>query len=312
MISALLKKNPFVLAPLAGYTDLPFRLLCREYGAGLVCSEMISSHGLVYRQQQTHDMAKTTETERPVSMQLFGGEPEIMAEAAAILSEYNVDIIDINMGCPVRKVIKKGAGAALMKNPRLAGEIISRVRANSRLPVTVKIRLGWNHQEKNGAEFAGMAEDHGAQAITVHGRTWTDGFSGEVDWAMIGMIKKAVTVPIIGNGDILNYQQGLEMMEKTGCDGVMIGRAALGCPWIFQPRNPDVSLNFRLKALNRHLELIKIFGTPDWGLAGIKNISGKYFKGLPHGAAIRERIYRAESFAKLQELISRMRLDVKQ
>lgn len=305
-IDSLVIENPFVLAPLAGYTDLPFRLLCREYDAGLVCSEMISSHGLAYGQKKTLDMIKTTSAEQPISMQLFGSEPEIMAEAAAILSDHPVNIIDINMGCPVRKVIKKGAGAALIKNPRLAGEIISRVRDNSRHPVTVKIRIGWNHQEKNGVEFAKMAEDHGAQAIAVHGRTWTDGFSGEVDREMIGRIKKAVNVPVIGNGDILSYQQGREMMKETGCDGVMIGRAALGCPWIFQARNPDVSLNFRLKALRRHLELIKTSANPDRGLAGIKNHSGKYFKGLPHGSAIRSRIYRAESFSRLQELIDNL------
>ncbi len=297
-------KNPFVLAPLAGYTDLPFRLLCREYGAGLVCSEMISSHGLAYQQQKTHEMIKTTEDERPVSMQLFGADVKIMGKAAAILSEYPVDIIDINMGCPVHKVIKKGAGAALMKNPRLAGEIISAVCDNCRQPVTVKIRTGWNHQQKNGVEFAGIAEDNGAQAIAVHARTWTAGFSGEIDREMIAAIKKAVNIPVIGNGDILNYQQGLEMMIETGCDGVMIGRAALGCPWVFQPRNPDVSLHFRLEALSRHLQLIKTFGNPDRGLAGIKNHCGKYFKGLPHGSAIRERIFRAETFARLQELVN--------
>ena len=296
-------ENPFVLAPLAGYTDLPFRLLCREYGAGLVYSEMISCHGLVYGQQNTLKMLQTVEQERPVSFQLFGSDPDIMAEAAAILSDLPIDLIDINMGCPVRKVIRKGAGSALMKTPKLAEEIIRRVCGQSKIPVTVKIRSGWNHQSLTAPEFARMAEDAGAAAVAVHGRTWSDGFSGKADWNVIKSVKETVSIPVIGNGDILSYGDGLKMMEETGCDGVMIGRGAMGRPWIFNPEQPEPSLTLRLTALKRHLELISDHRSTEFGLAAIKNHAGRYFKGMPHGAAIRHRIYQTDSFEELQQLI---------
>ena len=202
VIGTLTLENPFILAPLAGFTDLPFRLLCREYGAGLVFSEMISCHGLTYQQQKTWDMIQSVNEERPVAMQLFGSEPDIMARAASLLSREPIDCIDINMGCPVKKVTKKGAGSALMKNPELASEIIRKVRENTDKPLTVKFRSGWNHQTINAVEFAQMAEDSGADAVTVHARTWSDGFSGKADWEIITDVKKHVSIPVIGNGDI--------------------------------------------------------------------------------------------------------------
>ncbi len=297
-------ENPFILAPLAGYTDLPFRQLCREYGAALCYSEMISCHGLVYRQQNTLDMLLTVAEERPVAMQLFGGEPNIMGDAAAILSEYPIDIIDINMGCPVRKVIKKGAGASLIKQPKIAAEIIRKVCANTDLPVTVKTRTGWNHHEIVAVEFAQMAEDAGASALSLHARTWTDGFSGEVDWDMIRKVKEAVSIPVIGNGDILCHEDGEKMLSETGCDGVMIGRAALGAPWIFSSKiNPLPSLHFRLKALSRHIELVEKHQPTERLLGKMKNHAGKYFKTVLHGKSIREKIYAAKSFAELKALI---------
>ena len=303
-IGSVTLENPFVLAPLAGYTDLPFRLLCREYGAGLVYSEMISCHGLVYRQPNTFKMLQTVEQERPVSFQLFGSDPEIMAEAAAILSELPIDFIDINMGCPVRKVIKKGAGSALMKTPKLAEKIIRGVCKQGKIGVTVKIRSGWNHQSHTAPEFARMAEDAGAAAIGVHGRTWSDGFSGSADPRIIAAVKEAVSIPVIGNGDILSYGDGLKMMEETGCDGVMIGRGAMGRPWIFRPDQPEPDLTLRLTALKRHLEIITSHRSTEFGLAAIKNHAGRYFKGMPHGAAIRNQIYQTNSFSELQQLIN--------
>jgi nifR3 family TIM-barrel protein len=296
-------ENPFVLAPLAGYTDLPFRLLCKEYGAGLVYSEMISCHGLAYRQQKTIKMLQSVPQDYPVAIQLFGSEPDIMGEAAAFLSDLPIDLIDINMGCPVKKVIKKGAGSALMKTPDLASEIIKQVIEKGRKPVTIKIRSGWNHQQINAPEFAAMAEDNGVSAIAVHGRTWSDGFSGSADWNVIAKVKNTVSIPVIGNGDINSYHDGLKMMEATGCDGVMIGRATLGRPWIFRPDNPNPDLNLRLSALKRHLELIDAHCNTNWGLAGIKNHAGRYFKGVPHGAAIRNQIYNSHSFTELQDII---------
>lgn len=302
-IADLTIENPFILAPLAGYTDLPFRLLCREYGAGLVFSEMISCHGLLYEQQRTWDMTRSTPQERPIAMQLFGSEPDIMGKAAAMLSRQPIDCIDINMGCPVKKVTKKGAGAALMKSPVVAAKIIRMVCANSTKPVTVKFRSGWTRQSINAPEFARMAEEEGAAAVTIHARTWSDGFSGKVDWEVIAKTKAGISIPLIGNGDINSYDQGLAMMEKTGCDGVMIGRGCLGRPWIFARDNPAETPLLRLKALKRHLELIEQFCQPQWALGKIRNHAGKYFKAMRHGAEIRHRIYQAETFTALRRLV---------
>ncbi|MCF6291399.1 MAG: tRNA dihydrouridine synthase DusB [Desulfobacterales bacterium] len=294
--------SPFVLAPLAGYTDLPFRLLCREYGAGLCFSEMISCHGLVFGQKNTLAMLATVEAERPVAFQLFGAEPEIMGKAAAILSDLPIDMIDINMGCPVKKVTRKGAGAALMRNPKLAAKIISAVRANSRLPISVKIRSGCNESMKTAPDFARMAEDAGARLVTIHGRTWSQGFSGRADWRIIAAVKQAVSIPVIGNGDIHCRQDGLAMIEQTGCDGVMVGRAALGNPWIFSSRDRPDTLSLRLSGLHRHLELAARYLDVDRKLAGLKNHAGRYLKEIPKSAGMRRRIYGARSFAELLEL----------
>lgn len=302
-IGGLSVANPFVLAPLAGYTDLPFRLLCRRFGAGLVFSEMISCHGLVYRQQKTLEMISTIPEERPVVMQLFGSDAPMMGRAAAMLSAEPIDVIDINMGCPVKKVVKKGAGAALMKDPQLAEEIIRAVCRKSSKPVTVKIRSGWNHQEITAPEFAAMAQEAGASAVTVHARTWSDGFSGRPDWEVIARTKEAVSIPVIGNGDILSREDGLAMMAGTGCDAVMIGRGALGRPWVFKTGEESASLAFRLEALSLHLDYIASHCLADRVLAKTKNHAGRYFKGLPHGAALRSRIYRATSFAELRALV---------
>jgi tRNA-dihydrouridine synthase B len=303
-IGTLVLENPFILAPLAGYTDLPFRQLCREHGAGLCYSEMISCHGLSFRQRNTFLLTATVAAERPVAMQLFGSDPEIMGEAAAILSELDIDLIDLNMGCPVKKVIKKEAGAALMRNPALAEKIIRRVVANTSLPVTVKTRTGWNHTSIIAEEFARMVEGAGASAITIHGRTWTDGFSGPVDRGTIARVKRAVGIPVIGNGDIHSHEEGIALMRETGCDGVMIGRAALGNPWIFKPQGGEPSLRRRLAGLARHLELIERWLPAEQMLGKIKNHAGKYFKGTPQGATLRRQIYEMESFEALQEMIS--------
>jgi nifR3 family TIM-barrel protein len=301
-IDSLGLDNPFILAPLAGYNDLAFRQLCREYGADMCFSEMISSHGLAYRQQKTLQLTRTVPEERPTVLQLFGAKPDIMGAAAAMLSDLPVDMIDINMGCPVKKVVKTGAGSALMKEPKLASEIIKQVSKNSRLPVSVKIRSGWTRETVNAVEFAQMAEDSGARLITVHGRTWAQGFSGRADWRIIGLVKQAVSIPVVGNGDIKTYNDGLAMMAETGCDGVMIGRAALGNPWVFQPAGPPNVLDNRMRGLRRHLELVRRYYPVDRILARIKNHAGRYFKEIPGGSVIRRRIYSAKSFVELEEL----------
>jgi tRNA-dihydrouridine synthase B len=302
-IKSLVIQNPFILAPLAGYTDLPFRLLCRKYGASLCYTEMISCHGLVYNKKKTMQMTQTVPEERPVALQLFGADPVMMGEAAAIVSDLNVDIIDINMGCPVKKVVKKGAGAALMKNSSLAAEIIRQVCRKTSLPVTVKIRTGWNHETITAPEFAQMAEDCGASAIAVHGRTWNQGFGGEVDWSTIERVKKGVSIPIIGNGDITTYPEGLARLEMSGCDGVMIGRGALGNPWVFSVDGSPTTIADRMKGLADHLHLVQKYSNPDVILARIKNQAGRYFKSIPGGAAIRRKIYAASSFETLKELV---------
>ncbi len=295
--------NPFILAPLAGYTDLPFRLLCRQYGAGCCFSEMISCHGLTYEQDKTYAMLSTCPAERPVAIQLFGAEPSVMGRAAAMVSSHPIDIIDINMGCPVKKVIKKGAGSALMKAPGLAREIIRQVVANTDKPVTVKIRSGWSHDRINAPEFAQMAEEAGAQAVTVHARTWSDGFGGTVDWEVIAAVKRSVGIPVIGNGDLGSYEDGQKMMATTGCDGVMIGRAALGAPWVFAPEPPLVTMALRTSALSRHLALIAQFLPTERLLGHIKSTACRYFKGAHGGAAIRNQIFALPSFEALVDLV---------
>ena len=301
-IKSLHLESPLILAPLAGYTDLAFRLLCRQFGAGLCYTEMISCHGLVYQKEKTQLLTRTVPEERPVALQLFGADPIIMGEAAALVSDMPVDIIDINMGCPVRKVTKKGAGAALMKDAYLAATIISEVCNNTNLPVTVKIRTGWNHDSIVAPDFAKMAEDNGASAIAVHGRTWSQGFVGQVDWQTIARVKKNVAIPVIGNGDVNTYQEALQFMDNTGCDGIMIGRAALGNPWVFSPEGIPTSLAKRMAGLKRHLELIQDFSNTDKILPKIKNQAGRYFKGIAGGSAIRMQIYQAGSFDEILKL----------
>jgi len=301
-IKSLRLESPLILAPLAGYSDLSFRLLCRQYGAGLCYTEMISCHGLVYQKEKTLRMTETVPEERPVALQLFGSDPDKMGQAASLVSDMPFDIIDINMGCPVRKVTKKGAGAALMKDMRLAASIISEVCNNTDLPVTVKIRTGWNHDSVVAPEFAKMAEDNGVSAIAVHGRTWSQGFGGQVDWQTISRVKKNVSIPVIGNGDIDTYQSAIQFMEQTGCDGMMVGRAALGNPWVFTSDGTPNTLAKRMTGMRRHLEIIQRFNNPDRILPKIRNQAGRYFKGIAGGSSIRRQIYDARSFEEILQL----------
>ena len=289
---------------MAGITDTTFRLLCRENGADVVMTEMASAKGLLMQPERTRRFLEYREAERPIGAQLFGAVPGEIGEAAGRIREFGFDFVDINMGCPAKKVIKKGAGCYLMKHPTVAAKIIRAVVQGSSVPVTVKFRSGWNHQSIIACDFAKMAEDNGAAAITVHARTWSDGFSGTADWRLISQVKQSVAIPVIGNGDVQSHADGLRMLAETGCDGVMIGRAALGAPWIFSPDAPEnPSLAFRLKALNRHLALIAEH-QPDTPPSQIKNHAGRYFKGVPGGAEIRRRIFSQTSYAAVKEVIS--------
>ncbi|MCI5208643.1 MAG: tRNA dihydrouridine synthase DusB [Candidatus Electrothrix sp. ATG2] len=304
-ISSLFGENSFILAPLAGYTDLPFRLLCREMGAGLVVSEMISCYGLVYGQEKTLFMLKTVPEERPWAVQLFGNDPEIMGQAAALVSTRPVDVIDINMGCPVRKVIKKGAGAALMKEENLATaeKMIRAVVAHSQCPVTVKFRSGWNDDNIIAPEFAKMAEAAGAAAVTVHARTWAQQFGGKADRQVIAAVKKAVRIPVVGNGDILHYEDGLKMMEETGCDGVMVGRGALGNPWVFQAQGTPEDLVSRLPVILRYLTLSAEHLNTARLLFRIKNHTCRFLTGLHMAAEIRQQIMRCTEIEEIEKLL---------
>jgi len=284
-------ESPFILAPLAGYTDVAFRLLCREHGAGLAMSEMLSCHGIVHRQPGTQVLLRTVAAERPVGFQLFGADPDLMAEAAAILNELPIDLIDINMGCPVRKVVRKGAGCALMREPELAERIVRRVVDATRLPVTVKFRAGLDAQQLTAPDFARRMEAAGASAVTVHGRTWAQGFSGRADWSQIRRVKEAVAIPVVGNGDVTSHAVGLCRMREYGCDAVMIGRAALGNPWVFQAEGRPEQMAKRLLALARHLELSRLYLPPARCLMRLKQHGVKYVNGLQGAASQRQRIF---------------------
>ncbi len=296
--------SPFVLAPLAGYSDLPCRLLCRRYGAGYCVSEMISCHGLVYGQENTLKLLASVPKERPVAFQLFGADPEIMADAAEILAAHSPEMIDINMGCPVKKVTKRGAGAALMTDRKLAENILKKIVARVSLPVTVKIRSGKDAQCINAPDFAKMAEDNGASAITVHARTWSQGFSGHIDPTVIANVKKAVNIPVLGNGDVLSYQAGQKMMAETGCDGVMIGRGALGNPWIFQESGRPKNLPEIVAGAREHLQLLEDFLPAERLLGYIKSQISRHFKGLPGSSTLRLKVFAAENLQSLREIIN--------
>ncbi len=311
-IRDVLIQNPLVLAPMAGITDFPFRRICKEMGAGLVYSEMLSVEALIRDHKRTKGMLTTDPVERPVVFQIFGGRPASMADAARIVSESPVDFIDINMGCPVPKVLKSGAGSALLRDLPLAREIMSAVVKASVVPVTVKIRLGWDAKSFVAVDFAKAAEDAGIVAVTVHGRTKVQGFSGDADWSMIKAVKDAVRIPVIGNGDIRSARDAKLMMEQTGCDGVMIGRAIQGNPWIFREARhylatggllPPPSPEEREAVMLRHLnDMVKMTGE-HIGVREMRKHLCWYTKGLPGGAEFRERINRMDEAEEVKQEI---------
>jgi tRNA-dihydrouridine synthase B len=257
-------KNGALLAPLAGISNLPFRLIARSLGCALAYTEMISANGLVRKTDRTFEYLKTCADDHPLGAQVFGADPEIMAEASSIIANSGADLIDINMGCPVKKVIKTGSGAILMKDPDLVARIVTSVKKAVSIPVTVKIRSGWRGGSINAVEIARIAEDSGADAITIHARTADQGYSGKADWKVIAEVKKAVKIPVIGNGDIWQPQDAVRMLRETSCDAVMVGRGSLGNPWIFkgiiqacsgQTENYLPSLDQRQKMIKNHWEM---------------------------------------------------------
>ncbi len=298
-IRSILRDNPLVLAPMAGITDLPFRTICRELGAGLLFSEMLSAEALIRSHSRTETMLRTGPAERPLVFQIFGGRPDSLAKAARMISRSGADFIDINMGCPVPKVLKSGSGSALLKDPERAREIMSAVVEASELPVTIKIRLGWDAHSIIAVELAQAAEQAGIAAVTVHARTRSQGFSGNADWNMIRTVKHSVGIPVIGNGDVRTARDAQRMLDETGCDGVMIGRACQGYPWIFRearqfladgslPLSPTPAERGALAV--RHLgDMTDLLGE----MTGVREMRKHlcwYSRGLPGGAEFRTRV----------------------
>ena len=304
--------NPTVLAPLAGITNLPLRLLAKEAGCGLVCSEMISSNGLVHQSEKTHRLMDSTPQERPLSVQIFGADPGIMAEAAQIVAAAGADIIDINFGCSVKKVLKTGSGAALMKTPGLAREVLRAVRKAVRIPVTIKIRSGWDRSGTQALEIAGIAEDCGADAIAVHPRTAAQGFRSQANWEIIAAVKKQAQIPIIGNGDIQTPEDALDMFTRTGCDAVMIGRAAIGNPWIFaaiqvllenRGTYAQPGLEQRFEGMLRYLRAsVKYFGEKH-ACYMMRSRLGWFVKGLRNSSHFREAIKKISTEQQAVDII---------
>ena len=305
-------ENNVIMGPMAGVTDLPFRLLCREQGAGLVCMEMVSAKAVFYGNRNTKELLQVNPGERPVSLQLFGSDPEILSDIAARLEEGPYDLFDLNMGCPVPKVVKNGEGSALMKDPKLVERILSSMVRALKKPVTVKIRKGFNDESVNAVEIARIAEGCGAAAVAVHGRTREQYYSGKADWEIIRQVKEAVSIPVIGNGDVDSPEAAKRMLAETGCDGVMVARGAKGNPWIFKRiteyletgRIPPKPSREEVKAMMlRHGEMMVEFKGEAAAMREMRKHVAWYTAGWPHSAALRNDINAVETMEALRELI---------
>lgn len=305
-------ENNLILAPMAGVTDLPFRLLCKEQGAGLICMEMVSAKAISFHNKNTEALLEIDERERPVSLQLFGSDPDIISEMARYIEERPFAILDLNMGCPVPKVVNNGEGSALLKKPALIRQIVTKTAKAISKPVTAKIRIGFEGAEVDPVEIAKIIEDSGAAAIAVHGRTREQYYSGKADWETIARVKAAVSIPVIGNGDVDSPEQAVRLMEQTHCDGVMIGRAARGNPWIFREilsylekgrAMPRPTLEEIKDMMLRHAKLQLEYKGEYTGIREMRKHVAWYTAGLPHSASMRRKVNEVESYEALEDLL---------
>ena len=311
-IGNVILDNPLVLAPMAGVTDLPFRLLCKEMGAGLLCTEMVSAKAIYYKNKNTKTLMEIHPEEHPVSLQLFGSDADLMAQIAKQIEGQPFEILDVNMGCPVPKVVNNGEGSALLKNPKLIREIVTKMSHAIQKPLTVKIRIGFEGYPVDPVEIAKVIEDSGAAAIAVHGRTREQYYSGKADWEPIRKVKEAVKIPVIGNGDVDSPKKAAQLLEETGCDGIMIGRAAQGNPWIFREINhwmrtkeflPRPSTEEIVEMILRHARMQVEYKGEYTGIREMRKHVAWYTQGLPHSSSLRREVNQVETYDQLEDLL---------